>query len=482
MSRAVESRQHSVFTKENAVVLVNPLRADPWRIPKKVHPPKNLLYLGAALGQRGHSVKVIDANAWDMTIPRTVEVLTRLEPALVGFPLFSDILHPTAQLIRATRDALPHTPIVLGGLHATAWPERTMNDIPEADYLLAGYAEETLCQLVEVLRDGIAPETVPDCYFRRNGRIETGGGHIEPSNIDALPFPDRSLVADAFEANRYYQLFNTRPFDSIVTGRGCPRSCHFCYNSARRGFYYRSAENIYEEITSLYELGVRYLDVDDDHFTIPRSVAHKVFDLMIRDGLDLELFIKSRTDGVDRDLLRHASEAGVRLISYGLESGDPTLLEAMNKGATVEDAERAVILAHEAGIRVHGGFFIGYPGETPETIGRSIQLARRLPLDAVSLEILKPYPGTKVYEDAERDGTLKGDWNTDRPELPWVRLPWTQTREDLVTWQGRFLRAFYFRPHVVLSMGRRIAANADLRLARFATRAVFEALKGIDRF
>ncbi len=466
----------------SGVVLVNPPRVDPHRMAKKVHPPKNLLYLGAALEREGHGVKVLDANAWNLTPSRIVETLRRMEPGVVGFPVFSDILYPTAQLIRAVREALPQTPIVLGGLHATAWPERTMQDIPEADALLSGYAEQTLCMLVEAIAAGQEPNNVPGCYYRKNGEIAIGQGSVDTSKVDELAFPDRSLVADVFEADRYYQLFTTRPFDSIVTGRGCPKNCHFCYNSARTGVYFRSAENIYLEITQLYEKGVRYLDVDDDHFTLLRSRARKVFDWMLRDGLDLELFIKSRTDGVDRDLLRHAYKAGVRMISFGLESGDPGLLEAMNKGATIEDARRAVTLAKEAGMRVHGGFFIGYPGETPQTIRRSIEFAKSLPLDAVSLEILKPYPGTQVYFDAERDGTLMGDWYTDRSELPWVRLPWTHTRDDLVVWQGRFLRSFYFRPQVALGFARLIAANANRRMARFAARSVVDIVRGTDRF
>ena len=126
--------------------------------------------------------------------------------------------------------------------------------------------------------------------------------------------------------------------------------------------------------------------------------------------------------------------ANATQISYGIESGSQYILDAMNKRTIVEKNAEIIAKTKAAGIHVHAGFLIGFPGETPETIEETILFARRTKPTAASLDILRPYMGTEVYEQAKAGGTLVGAWDPKEPEMPWVRLPWTKSREDIERW------------------------------------------------
>lgn len=450
------------------VLLINPPRLNPHRMAKKIHPPLNLLYLATALKERGIAVEVLDACAANMDIAAIVAGIGSFQSNLVGFPLFSDILGPTNQLVRATRKAFPALPIVLGGIHVTAVPEQTARMIPEADYFLSGYAEKTLCMLAEAINTGSGLEKVPNLTWRNQDKIITNPDDEEELDVNAITFPDRSLVRKHYENGDYYQLFSTLPFDSIVTGRGCPFRCGFCYNSIRKKLMVRSAENIQQEIYELYKNGARFLDVDDDNFAVDRSRAMKIFSWIQKERLDLQLFLKARPDNVDRELLAEAKKSGVSIISYGIESGSQRILDAMNKRTSVEKNAAVIAMTKAAGIDVHAGFLIGFPGETPEMIEQSIRFVLRTRPTAVSLQILKPYVGTMVYEQALAEGTLVGSWDPDETEIPWVRLPWTRTREDLDRLAHTFNRRIYLRPGYIFSYSMRIIQNANLRMAKYA--------------
>ena len=134
---------------------------------------------------------------------------------------------------------------------------------------------------------------------------------------------------------------------------------------------------------------------------------------------------------------------------------------------TVEHNAQVVAWTRAAGIQVHAGFLLGFPGETPDTIRTSINYARSIGLNAVSVQVLKPYPGTDVYEQARAEGTLEDDWSPTNRVLPWVRLPWTRTRRDLDRQKQLFLCAFYLRPRPAAELGSQILRNFNGRMARF---------------
>ncbi|MBZ0274385.1 B12-binding domain-containing radical SAM protein [bacterium] len=459
------------------ILLVNPPRWDAHRMAKKVHAPLNLLYLGTALKNEGHEVEVLDANAADMTLDQTVDAAVAAKAGLIGFPLFSDILHQTTRLIRATRKRMPATPIVLGGIHVTADPRHNAETIPEADYFITGYAEQSLALLARALETHAPLDTIPSLTWRAPDGLRTNPDSTTRIDINAIPIPDRSLVRAYTEKNAYYQVLNAKPFDTIVTGRGCPFVCGFCYNAIRPRTMTRSPDSVMEELVYLHQRGVRFVDVDDDHFTFDRPRAMEIFRRLTREKMDLSLFIKARPNNVDEELILAARGAGVSIISYGVESGSQRLLDAMHKETNVEDNARVIAMSQAAGLQVHTGYLIGYPGETPETIEETIRFARRTKPDAVSLQILKPYLGTEVYEQAKANGTLVGSWDPNVPDWPWVRLPWTESRDDLVRYGKKFYRKSYLRGRNAVRYPARMIKNANMRMFQYAVQTLDDILR-----
>ena len=149
------------------------------------------------------------------------------------------------------------------------------------------------------------------------------------------------------------------------------------------------------------------------------------------------------------DTLKAMKEAGCRLLVVGYESGDPQILKNIKKGATIEMAERFTANCKKLGLQVHGDFMVGLPGETRESLRRSVEFAKRLDCTTIQVAIAAPYPGTEFYDYAARNGQLTVDSMLDETghQMPNVVYPGLD-RAELVEWVERFYGEYYFRPRV----------------------------------
>lgn len=449
-------------------LFINPRATYVGEIAQKCYPPLNLLYLAAALRRDGIGAAVIDANALRL---KDAEIESRVREhtaILVGIPLFSETMKEAATLAGIARAALPRAKIVFGGPHASALPERTLREYPEADYVLTGECEESISPLVRAARgEGEAGE-VPGLFYREGESVRRSRRGEKPPDIAALPRPARDLMAPVYSAGKYYTiLVRERPVDTLITSRGCPHECAFCYNTGRH-YRFREAEDVLDEIVSIRERGIRTVEIVEDSFTVNRARALRLFDLLKREKLNMRFRIKSRVDAVDEELLRRAREAGVYQISYGMESGAQELLDAMGKGTTVEQNARACALTMAAGIACHTSWLIGYPGDTPELISQTARFIRAIRPTTVNIDALIPYPQTRVYAETKDNGTLVGDWTPQTRETPWVRLPWMRERADLDCELRRRLRGIYLRPYYFMQFGKMLLGDGNVMLARYA--------------
>jgi len=454
-------------TRGGTVVLVNPKATYADEIGQKCFPPLGLLHLGASLTAAGFDVRVIDANALRLTDTDVVRRAALVRPFLVGLPFFAETLIPTARLARALRAALPEARIVGGGPHASAMPERLLEELSVLDYVLVGEAEHSLVELSRALYSGAPPAKL----LPIEGLVTRGSprpAYRIVHDIETLPVPQRDLVSEAYALRRYYALLVPhREIDCILTSRGCPFSCNFCHNPTRR-MRYRSIESCLEELCRLRERGVRNVEILDANFTADEERAMSFLGAVEKERLGMSLRIKSRADAVTERLLAQARRAGVYQISIGAESGSDRLLGAMNKRETVAQIEKAVALVMRHGINCHTSWIIGYPGETMETLEETCRVVQRMRPTTAGFSILTPYPGTHVYEEARARGTLVGDWSTEGGPLPWVRLPWTRSYRDLQAARTRMLRRVYLRPYYAYTYAKLIATTANFTLARYA--------------
>jgi radical SAM superfamily enzyme YgiQ (UPF0313 family) len=151
----------------------------------------------------------------------------------------------------------------------------------------------------------------------------------------------------------------------------------------------------------------------------------------------------------DYETLRAMADAGCRLLIVGFESGDAQILKNIKKGSTVEMGRAFVKNCKKAGIHVHGDFIIGLPGETKETIEKTIDYAKELDCETIQVSMAHAYPGTELYDQGMREGFLAGEAVTDSGghQLPHLEYPGL-SREYMVDAVNRFYDSYYFRPRV----------------------------------
>ena len=459
------------------VLLINPRATYVNEIAQKCYPPMNLLYLATALRGAGIGVKIVDANAVKMWDEELAETCREYDPGLIGVPIYTEIQASVHRMMTALHAADPSARFVFGGPHASALPEDTLDRFQMVDFILRGEAEHSLVKLCEALQGRMPLDQVPGLVRRGDdGHIETPQQKAN-KDLDKLGFPARDLVADVYEKKKYYSLLvRHKPVDTLVTSRGCPFACNFCYNQ-NHTYRCRSTDHVMEEILSVLDRGIRDIEFLDDTFTFRREHAMAVFNAVIREKLPISFRIKSRVDVVDEELLATAKKAGVYLVAYGTESGDEEMLQRMNKRTTAAENERAIRLTKQAGIQCHTSWIFGYPGETPESIQNTINMIVRTKPTTAQIAMLRPYPQTVVYREAQDAGTLMGEWSVESDAYPWVKLPWTETRADLEQYVQKAMRRVYYRPYYIYSFAKMVFGGANTTLARYALQEAGKTLR-----
>jgi radical SAM superfamily enzyme YgiQ (UPF0313 family) len=397
--------------------------------------PISLLYLGAQLVKEGQEV----------------QILLNFVSDLIVLCLFSDGYTRCYELINQIRRFSSSVKIVLGGPEVSANREEVMRIFRnKADFLLVGEAEYTLGQLANCLADQNKSnlQSIKGISYCDAGEIFHNPFPDPIKEIDNLPFPLRSLIRPEIWEKWYYRAGLGRPCDVLLTSRGCPFTCRFCYRLASQ-YRDRSSENVFAEIAEIYAHGTRAFIIVDDNFTINRSRCVAILDGILKKGWKFAIKCRGRVNSVDPELLRLMKRAGVRSMTFGIESGSQKMLDAMNKKTTVEQNYEAIRMVHEAGLQCYADLFIGFPGETPETIKETSDFLLRAKPTGINMGWLYPLHGTEVYEQVKQEGTLVGDWGL-LEEYPWVRLPWFDNLCELKSEWRKIYRRFWLNPTVIL--------------------------------
>jgi radical SAM superfamily enzyme YgiQ (UPF0313 family) len=204
--------------------------------------------------------------------------------------------------------------------------------------------------------------------------------------------------------------------------------------------------------------GIREFSFEDDTFITFKKRLVAICQGIIDLGIEISWTCLGRVNSVDRETLELMQKAGCWQISFGIESGCQEILTTIHKNVTLEQIQKAVELCREVGILSKGFFIVGHPGETRETLSRTIDFALKLPLDDISVTMLTPFPGTEIYERATEFGEFDSDWSR-MNLLNTVFIPHGLTREALEQHQREMLRRFYLRPRIILGYLRRVVTN-----------------------
>jgi len=435
-----------------------------------------LCTLATNLANAGHDVRVFDYNGPFSQMGGYFREIADFRPDCVGLACFTPYVRTFHGVTKGLRAALPNAAMVVGGYHPTVWPEWSLEHMPQFDYAMQGECDHAIVQFAEMIEGRRSPEDVKGLVYRKNGSIRKND-RDSVEDLSALPVTDRAFLDRYYKRGMYSYLTEGRRLDMLVTARGCPYNCTFCFKVERK-YRFRSAESVMTEFEALRSRGVRAVHIMDDAFTANKKRCLQIADALLRGKYAFRLKIRSRVNAVDEEMLRKLKESGVRQIVYGLESGSQRVLDCMDKHATVAMNERAVRLTNKAGIFCTGDIMIGMPAETPETIDETIRFLRRNRVIIGSVPFLYPLPGTRVYDETKQSGQLQGDWTVDGPD-PWVKLPWTDSVDDLRNAALRVQRAVHRDPRALLYFARHnIRVLGNLGVAKRVVQAAVHRMLG----
>ncbi len=448
-------------------------------IPPYVPFPFFLAYGAAVLERAGVEVRVIDAIAEGMGVDAFLAEVEAQQPELVLLETSTPSIHSDLALGQEIRHRAPAARLALSGPHVSALPVQTLEAASFVDFVLVGEYEYTLRDLVACLEAGDSPADLPGLGWRAAaGQVQLNPRRAPIANIDELPWPARHLLP----MQNYCDSFAGLPMPGLQmwASRGCPFNCIFCVwprvMYGGHAYRVRSPVDVVDEMEhEVQRYKLRSVSFDDDTFDIGKRRILELCAEIKRRGLGLPWTAMARADTADREMLEAMAGAGLYAIKYGVESGVQELVDAADKRLDLGRVKETVRITQDLGVKLHLTFTLGLPGETEDTIRRTIEFAAEMNPDSVQFSIATPYPGTVYYERARQEGMLVArDWEdfdgADRAVIRTEALPpdkleaalrrairhWRWNRLRRTFWQrkGYYLREGLRRPWRTFEMMR----------------------------
>jgi len=369
-------------------------------------PPLGLGSLCAYLKERKFDAELIDMAGLMMEEEGLEKVLLKKRPSVVGITTMTPTLPSAQRMAKLVKQVLPATKVVLGGVHATVSPESCLRD-ENIDCIVRGEGERPL----EAILSGGFNNRLKDipgvCY--RNSSLKTQNTASLIEDMDLLPLADYS----SFPIEKYIQYNkNLRGLRgiSMLVSRGCPYLCSFCavHQTMGRKFRIKSPGKVVSDMEYLKEkYSLEGIWFKDSILNLDKKWFFAFCSEIKKRGLKIHWQYNTRVDLVNEEELIAGKETGLVQLDLGIESGSPRSLKNLAKGISVDEIQRAVQIAKQY-VKVAGFFMIGIPGETPEDIEMTFNLAKKLKLDKYTWSLFSPLPGSVLYNDLKSQSAFTG--------------------------------------------------------------------------
>jgi len=339
------------------------------------------------------------------------------------------------------------------GAKVAVQPEESLARAKVLDFVAGNEFDFTIKEIAEgkplAEVDGIM-------YRAADGSLVKNKDRAILHDMDQLPF-----VTEAYKKHLriedYFIGYLLHPYISIYTGRGCKSHCTFClWPQTVGGHKYRtrSVENVIEEIRAAKAAfpQVREFMFDDDTFTDDLPRAEAIARELGKMGVTWSCNAKAN---VPYNTLKVLKENGLRLLLVGYETGNQQILYNIKKGMRIDVAKRFTADCHRLGIKIHGTFIVGLPGESRETLKETIEFAKEINPHTIQVSLAAPYPGTFLYNQAVKEGWLDvehaeliDEHGVQIAPLHYPHLSHTEIFNSVET----FYRKFYFRTPKILAI------------------------------
>lgn len=379
------------------------------KIPHYLPFPFFLAYATAVLEEQETPVLLIDAIATGIDDTEFYRQIFDFNPDIVLLETSTPTLNVDLIFAQQIKIHLPKCMIICVGPHVSIMKGLILDAHPFVDIILIGEYDYTLRDVVNCLESQNGLESVKGIVFRdKDGVVDTGRREVI-DDLDSLPRPAYHHLP-MYNYNDDFQVLEI-PNVQMWASRGCPFKCIFCmwpqlmYGNHR--YRTRSPESVVSEMEWLLDrYGFRGIYFDDDTFNIGKERIIRMSRLIRERHLNVPWAVMARADTFDQETLQEMAEAGLIGIKYGIESADQEIVTKSGKSLDLKKAVEVIKYTKEMGVKVHLTFTFGLPGETEETIRKTLEFALAQQTHSVQFSITTPFPGTKLYDDLNAQGRI----------------------------------------------------------------------------
>lgn len=409
-----------------------------------LRPPMDLLYMAGSLEPENVECKIVDFPAHDLNWQDMRQMLQEFQPDALILSITTPTLPDDMKAAALAKELNPEIITITKGAHFIHLDCESLNLYPQLDIIMRGEYEET----VRELATGRTWVEVRGITHRMNGEPVRNTDRPYIQDIDTIPFPARHLI----DNTPYFRPDTGVLQATIVTSRGCPFPCVYCLAQPVSGkkARNRTPENVIAELKECVEQhGITDFLFRSDLFTANKQWVIKLCKAIQQENLNIQWSCNSRVDTINEEMLHEMKAAGCWLISFGVESGDPDMLEKMKKMVDFDKIEPAINLCRKVGVKSSVYFLIGLPWENRETFERTKEFAKKLDPDFIEFFYSYPFHGTEFYRIAVEEGLLKeGEFPKESYNHPAIPTKYLSI-EELRPLRKEALKAFYLRPRFI---------------------------------
>lgn len=423
----------------------------------KSYPPLGLGYIAAVLEKEGYNVKVFDLV--DVPFDDAERIIENEKPQIVGISCnLTDYRWGSFKLAQIVKRIDPNIKLIMGGSHATHMYQQILANFC-VDVIVRFEGEFTFLDLVKAIERGSDLRDVKGIAFKNEEEIIETEDRPPILDLDSLPFPAYHF----FDFDRYVHYSSPIMFkgknvselksSNMMTSRGCPFNCQYCSIAKfwPRNCRFRSAKNVVDEMETLFnEHDVVHFNFFDDVFTLNKERVIEICKEIIRRKLDVCWECVTRVDFVSTEMLKWMKKAGCLSISYGVESGSPTVLKTINKRQTRAQIINAFRLTHEAGIYAYILLMIGNPDESERSINETIELLRIIKPDKIRTTLTMVYPATDLYRIYKQSGLINDEYWLTQKAAPIYTAE--NSVKQLMKWESQVSFSYYLQKRKLLRL------------------------------
>jgi len=400
--------------------------------------PIGLMYIAAVLQREEVKVEILDAfiegsfektgDTFNVGMPfeQIKKEIESRKPDIVGISgPFTCQIENALKVSNLVKEVNPNILTVIGGPHVTLVPQEFLEEAKNVDVAVIGEGEYIMLEVVQAFENKKQLSQIQGIAYRQNGKVVVTPSRPLIENLDELPYPAYDLVVmEQYLSPKKigYRSFQDRAI-SMITSRGCPFNCCFCAVHLHMGQKFRahSAKYVLDHIQFVVDkFKIKNIFFEDDNLTLDVKRFEDICDGIITRKIKIRWETPNgvRADCLNLELLKKMKQSGANSIFVGVESGDQNVLD--NVICKSLDLNRVVQFAKDAkqiGLKTGAFYIIGFPGETKETMLRTVDFALELKRKydvGMHLFMATPSYGTRLYEDCKAKGYIQQDltWNS----------------------------------------------------------------------